>query len=850
MCDQLKINSFRGFEDYLKQLGKRFFPYGNATHAFVDILLYLNKTEKLEKPNIIMPAFIPAKLYRIILACGYTPKFYEINSQCRFNYEEIENLIDSNTKGIFAVHYFGYPADMVTLKQLAEHKNLPLIEDCAHVLYGDIDGTLLGRFGNVSIFSVRKMLVLSDGGYLVINKDFDSFSPTYKNKVSSIYTLSKFIQSRGKNIYFNLTEGNDIFHLAKIPSKGYIDLTRTNKINLKSISSFSSYYAQTTNINKHVQLRKENYNLLFDALKNFSFLQPVYNELPTNWTPYSFPVLITEGNRNELQLELVKSGISCGSGWPESPFDNHLIKTLELSKNIIEFPVHPFVTYKQFDNIVRACESFKKNISKKIFQSYQSEIYNKHSIAIHELQDANKILNDDVRTSLKIRIISSNEEFDKLKSEWNELCMNSTSHVFQTFEWQRLWWKHYGQDKQLFIILFYDQNKLIAISPFFFDTFKINRLNVFRRLRLIGTSIESDAENKSSSGYGASDYLDLIILPGYENSASENLVNYLFEYPDLYHTIQFDEISNDSNIFKFLLPILSEQECAHKISKRDICPRILVPGTLAEYMKCLSSKIRYQLTKIKKDINDPSLFLVKKVQSVQDLGREFDNFVRLHQQRWNAQGLPGAFVDSRYKKFLQEAVSELLRSGLLHFTSAYSGNNCVAVECAFKYKDYFYDYLKAFDDRSHLAKYRPGRALLLLLIEEAINNNSKVVDLLRGGEPYKFEIATEWHWIYKISIDNPAYNYRVRSSLFYTIIFLYQLKYHIAKEFHVMKVQLSNYGLTGFTKHYLPTTLKKLKSKFFESEPLNRKAAAANNISSKKVKTSKVTLNDRVHELR
>jgi len=118
--------------------------------------------------------------------------------------------------------------------------------------------------------------------------------------------------------------------------------------------------------------------------------------------------------------------------------------------------------------------------------------------------------------------------------------------------------------------------------------------------------------------------------------------------------------------------------------------------------------------------------------------RDLMNFVRLHQQRWNSQGLPGAFIDNRFTLFLKDTTEAFLQNDWLNFTSIYSNENCLAVECAFKFNNYYYDYLKAFDDLSPLSKYRPGRALLLFLIEEAVNNKINVVDMLRGSEPYKF----------------------------------------------------------------------------------------------------------------
>jgi len=187
------------------------------------------------------------------------------------------------------------------------------------------------------------------------------------------------------------------------------------------------------------------------------------------------------------------------------------------------------------------------------------------------------------------------------------------------------------------------------------------------------------------------------------------------------------------------------------------------------------------------------------------------------------------FSDDRYRSFLEEAAHAFLKKDYLFFTSAYSENECIAAECAFKYKKFYYDYLKAFDDQSSLAKYRPGRALLLLLIEDAIENNFEVVDLLRGGEPYKFEIATEWHWIYKVTISNPVYGYSVRYKFFRLILFYFYMKRFALNEFNVANAQIKKYGITGITSHYIPAVIKKIKNKFVlqnsfpEKESVNKK---------------------------
>ncbi|NJD22502.1 MAG: GNAT family N-acetyltransferase [Melioribacter sp.] len=856
------------FERYVDSLGTQAFGYGNATHAFADILHFMNdgnstsqNADQMEFPNIIMPSFIPAKLFRIILACGYTPRFYEIDENCQFDVNEINELISSGTKAIFAIHYFGYPAKIEMLRNLSSEKNIYLIEDCAHVIYaGEHDGRL-GTWGDFSIFSSRKMLNLPEGGYLVLNRGFENFQPSYTKRVSSLYTLSKLLQTRGKYYYLKLTNGNDIFSLSKMPERGFMDYSRIQKSQIKNISLLTSFYSKHVDVRTHIEKRQQNYFFLFNGLKDFSFLKPLYNDLPETWTPYSLPVVVQKDCRNLLQSEMVKSGISCGAGWPESPFDKRLKKTLALSQNLIEFPVHPFINKNQLKKVLDVCEKFEKSFIKSSSALIQQEksvlsgncssdtlsvsqtMHTEDSPAIYQLKEQqSETLDDSIvqesenkfqANNIRTVVISTETEFDKLYAEWEELCEEADVHIFQTFEWQRLWWKYYGEGKKLNLILFYYawrknglqskflNEKLVGIAPFFIDETIISSVRILSRLRLIGSGVGKNKSENNISEYGVSDYLDLIVHRGFERKVAKTLTTYLKEKYLDYDIIQLDEAHSDSLVFNFLLPLLRDSNWHFKTTKREVCPRIIVPPTIDNYLEQLTPKVRYQLKKIRRDSSNQSLFKINKIKYGNELEKSFDDFVRLHQKRWSHRGLSGLFSDNKYRQFLEEVAHNFLKKGYLYFTTVYSKDECVALECAFKYKRLYYDYLKAFDDQSSLARYKPGKALLLLLIEDAIKNKLEVVDLLRGGEPYKFDFTTEWHWIYKVTINNPVSGYSFRYLLFLLLMQFLLIKRRTVNELKVMAAQIQHYGLSAITERYLPAVIKKIKNKLYTPTPVN-----------------------------
>ncbi len=352
-------------QDYLKSLGSEVYPYGNVSHGFRDILSYIAGPSEIRPPNIVMPSFVPAKLFRAVSAAGYIPKFYDIKEECRFDADEIGKLVDEKTTAIFVIHYFGHPADIRSLKKIAVRKNVKLIEDCAHVLIGTTDGERLGSFGDFTIFSPRKMLQLPNGGFLVSRNPLQNFVPSYDRRAATIRSSSTFVGTRAKRLYFKMCRSRDPLHLARLPRIGEFDPTKNAHLSVKRMSQVTSAYSKVVNIRKISEMRRHNYFRLLEGLKGLKSVNPLYHDAPDEWEPYSFPMIVRAGERKALQEMLLGAGISCRTGWPESPFVDGLPGTTFLSEHLIELPVHPLILSSQLDRMVETCNEYERQSLRK-----------------------------------------------------------------------------------------------------------------------------------------------------------------------------------------------------------------------------------------------------------------------------------------------------------------------------------------------------------------------------------------------------------------------------------------------------------------------------------------------------
>lgn len=349
------------FPEYRSSLGGTSHLYANASNGFNDLLEYLVRRSGIEKPNVILPAFIPAKLYRAALAGGCEVKFYEVYEPCTFDLAEVEGLIDSNTLAVFHVHYFGFANQIHEMRDLTKKKDVLLIEDCALTMSATSRGKALGTIGDFAIFSMRKMFLFSEGGLVRFSEPFSDFQPHYEWRVKNCFSVSKYVLQRAKYAYVRLTAGADPLHLVKPDPTGYMDWsTPKQTLHVKMMSSFSVFRLNFADVTKAVDKRRENYNYVSKHFPVSDNLQPIHPKLPEGCTPYSFPLLVNNGQRDKLRTDLLANGTKSGVGWPESPYTEKQTRTKVLATKLLEVPIHQALTQKQIDRSLRVLEKMAR----------------------------------------------------------------------------------------------------------------------------------------------------------------------------------------------------------------------------------------------------------------------------------------------------------------------------------------------------------------------------------------------------------------------------------------------------------------------------------------------------------
>ena len=127
-------------------------------------LLALSALELPKGSEVIIPAVTFPTIFNIILQCGLVPVVADVGRDYVLDINSVASAITSKTRAIIAVHAVGYPVDMPQLMSLAKKSGIIVIEDNCDGWGGQIDGTKLGAWGDISITSFHGAHIVSTAG--------------------------------------------------------------------------------------------------------------------------------------------------------------------------------------------------------------------------------------------------------------------------------------------------------------------------------------------------------------------------------------------------------------------------------------------------------------------------------------------------------------------------------------------------------------------------------------------------------------------------------------------------------------------------------------------------------------
>lgn len=119
--------------------------------------------------EVITQCFTFVATWEAVFECGAIPVFTEVDKTLNMDPADLEKKITSRTKAIIPVHMLGAQARVKEIREVADRRGIPMVEDTAQAPGASLDGRKLGTFGRCGTFSFDpvKTITTGEGGMIV-----------------------------------------------------------------------------------------------------------------------------------------------------------------------------------------------------------------------------------------------------------------------------------------------------------------------------------------------------------------------------------------------------------------------------------------------------------------------------------------------------------------------------------------------------------------------------------------------------------------------------------------------------------------------------------------------------------
>jgi CelD/BcsL family acetyltransferase involved in cellulose biosynthesis len=336
----------------------------------------------------------------------------------------------------------------------------------------------------------------------------------------------------------------------------------------------------------------------------------------------------------------------------------------------------------------------------------------------------------------KVDYAVSTDEFDALEDDWTRLCKLSPSYgLFNSWQWNRLWWSHYGELGSLQIIVVRIDNIIQGIAPFYCCSTRVLRLGTVRTLRFIGFG-----------GDTSPDDLDILVNPVYRTLVGNTLIQRVFRQSDCTR-LQLTDIPENS----FFLTSVRNNCGAYgwtltseRFQRRQVG---VLPKSIESYEKGLSRNSRKQRKRRRRRLSQAGQFEFSQCKSSTEVDAAFEQLASLHKQRQASKGKRGGFHSAQYNKFQRCLMHQSLQRHELWLVILRLNDQTVGIEYAFLHERVLLFFQTGFDPAfEHLS---PGHLMVMELIDQAILCGAEKVDFLKGYYDYKDSYADK----HQVSVD-------------------------------------------------------------------------------------------------
>ncbi len=338
---------------------------------------------------------------------------------------------------------------------------------------------------------------------------------------------------------------------------------------------------------------------------------------------------------------------------------------------------------------------------------------------------------------------------------WNRLAGGVP---FRETSWLGPWWNHFGKvlDLEPYVLVARDAKaEICGILPLYLRHSKSQG----RTLSMIG------------DGQACSDYVSLLASADDGEAVATAMAEFLADAADDsdhgWDFIDIDGVVEDDAVMIAFAKALSQRDALLHTQSR-MCtwfkPR---DANWNEHLKHFKKTQRRKMRRWSERVEATEELALTVSETSDNVHRDLDQLIEMHQRRWNEAGEPGTYADPRFCRFIHDATADFFRRGRLHLASLSFDEQRIAADLNFVGGDRrMYCFSGGYD--LDFANMEPGRILTVEAIKHMYREDLAGIDYLRGDEPYKKRMAATAKRILNVRVAAPTWWPRLRHAAWWT----------------------------------------------------------------------------------
>jgi CelD/BcsL family acetyltransferase involved in cellulose biosynthesis len=241
------------------------------------------------------------------------------------------------------------------------------------------------------------------------------------------------------------------------------------------------------------------------------------------------------------------------------------------------------------------------------------------------------------------------------------------------------------------------------------------------------------------AGGELTDEQDVVSAPGEGRSVVTAVAGWIAD--EAPRKVRLDFVPEDVPTLEAMAAVLGERGYRVDRSRLITSPRLALPRDFETYVQSLGKKERHELRRKIRRL-EKSTQATFRWATETERAATLDRFFALHRL---SRGEKADFMTPDVERFFRDIADALAPRGWLRLGVLRAHGEDAAVLFAFAYRDTLALYNAAYDPA--LASLSIGIVAHAWAIREAIVERFDTYDLLRGGEPYKYDLGAKDRWL-------------------------------------------------------------------------------------------------------